>query len=130
MSLPRPILKALHDLGAESMGYYCYRTPHFFLLLSELSAEQALQPGELRWSIRIGYRPTFDKWGNSTNFETQIWYHPKRNQRFPDGRRRPQWVIPNLRKELQWCLKVCQTNLFEWNSYFSTIKTPWFIYDK
>ena len=132
MKLPKPIRKAFKDHGIELNGGMA-KTKHFNILIYQNRDKDLFQDGEKGWIVRFGYIPTFDRWANSSNFQTEIWYDPQKNQRYPvgdrKGKRRPQYTIPNLSKELAWCLKCAKSGIFNFNSYFDTIKTPWFIHD-
>lgn len=134
MKLPKPILDAVKSIKGvkiiDTRYYILASSPHFNIRV--LEKEDHSFPDEKRWVVQFGYKPTFDRWANSVNFETEIWYSPKKNQRFQvgefKGQRRKQYTIPNLNKEIKWCKKVATSGLFNWNSYFASIKTPWFIY--
>ena len=136
MKLPRPIIQAFKKAGIPAFDEYGYLTQskYFYIRVVGATEQQksGLQPGEQRWTIQFADKRTFDRWANSTNFETEIWYNPKKNQRFAcgkfKGKRKSQYTIPNLRKELNWCKKVADSGLFEFNTYFSAIQTPWFIH--
>jgi hypothetical protein len=133
MQLPKPIRKAFKDHGIQLDKYGLAKTKHFNILIHEKNDSGLFLDGGRRWVIRFGYKPTFDRWANSSNFETEIWYNPQKNQRYQvgegKGQRRPQYRIPNLSKELAWCLKCAKSGVFNFNSYYDTIKTPWFIHD-
>lgn len=140
LKIPRKVKEAIKTIkgvkvfNGDHFFQYCFlaTSPHFNIRVLETVDVAGMQQGERKWKVQFGYKPTFDKWSNSTNFETEIWYSPKKNQRFEvgkfKGKRRKQYLIPNLNKEVDWCKKVAQSQLFDWNSYFATIKTPWFIY--
>lgn len=121
-------IKGLTELDTK-YGIMAY-TKHFNIRVLEWNYDKnPLPAGELRWRVQFSYRKTFDRWSNSANFETTIWYHPNdKNKRYPDGRRRPLYTIPDMNLELKWCKKVAESGLFHWNTYFYTIETPWFIY--
>lgn len=135
MKLPKLIVQAVKSIKGvkiiDTNHYILATTPSFNIRVLEREDETGF-PGDKRWVVQFGYKPTFDRWANSVNFETEIWYSPKKNQRFEvgefAGKRRKQYLIPNLNKEIQWCKKVATSGLFDWNSYFATVKTPWFIY--
>jgi len=124
-------IKSIKNLEKIDTKYGIYAsTPDFYIRVLDYISDPKypLPEGEKRWRVQFAYRPTFNKWGDSTNFETEIHYDPKKNQRFMDGARRKQYVIPDLNMELAWCKKVAESGLFHYNTYFATIKTPWFIY--
>lgn len=131
MQLQKPIRKAFKEHGIELKDGMA-KTKHFLIHIYQ-NDKGGLLEGEKRWIVRFGYIPTFDRWANSSNFETEIWYNPEKNQRYQvgdwKGKRRPQYTIPNLTKELAWCLKCAESGVFNFNSYMNTIKTPWFIHD-
>lgn len=135
LPIPRPIINAIRtipgvrDIDTSYGGCYA-TTPTFYIRVLEVpKGDPSLYQGERKWDIQLAYRKTFDRWANSTNFTTQVWWDPKKNQRFSldSAKRCPQYTIPDMKREVEWCRKVAQSGLFEWNSYFATIKTPWFI---
>ena len=134
--VPRAVKNAIKTIEGIKMidaEYYILATsPHFNIRVIEKIDPVVMEQGERKWKVQFGYKPTFDKWSNSANFETEIWYSSKKNQRFQagkfKGKRRKQYLVPNLKKEISWCKKVAESELFDWNSYLNTIKTPWFIY--
>lgn len=129
----RHILRAIKSIeGLEKIdtkyGIYA-STKNFLIRVLDYKPEKyPLPEGEKRWRVQFGFRPTFNKWGDSANFETEIWFNPQKNQRFHDGSRRKQYLIPDLNMELAWCKQIAESGYFHWNTYFQTIKTPWFIY--
>lgn len=132
MKLPKPIRKAFKDHDIELIDGMA-KTKHFHIHIYEKFDKESFLDSRRKWIVRFGYIPTFDRWANSSNFQTEIWYNPQKNQRYQigdlKGKRRPQYTIPNLSKELAWCLKCVKSGVFDFNSYIGTIKTPWFIYD-
>lgn len=74
---------------------------------------------ERRWVVQMAESKTFDRWANSTNFETQVWWSRKGG-----------WTVPDFAREFTWCRKVCRSGLFHFPSYFATITTPWFIHPR
>ena len=139
MNLPRPILNEFKKHKIKLKYGYLGETKDFHIRILEqkIDPRYPLEPGDKRWIIQFGYKPTFDRWANSTNFETEIWYSPTYRlvndkeevvtHNYPNNKK---YTIPKLDQELEWCLKVATSGLFNWNSYFSVIKTPWFIHDK
>lgn len=133
--LPKPIRQALAKAGLGKLEYgYLTETKKFHVRVLE-SNEVGLEPDEKRWIVQFAYRPTFDRWANSTNFETKIWYSPTHKEVNNSGeiiikRNRRKYTIPDFKKELAWCEKVAKSGLFDLNSYFAVIKTPWFINGK
>lgn len=131
MKLPRPIINEFRRNDIKIERGFMGQSEHFHIRV--LSDERNdLEDGERRWKVQFAYKPTFDRWSNSTNFETEIWYSPKKNQRYEygplRGQRKSQYTIPKWEKELEWCLKCAKSGIFNFNSYFNVIKTPWFIY--
>lgn len=133
--LPKPIRQALAKAGLGKLEYgYLTKTKKFHVRV--LRAEKSiLEPDEQRWIVQFGYRPTFDRWANSANFQTEIWYSPTHKEVNNSGeiitkRNRRKYTIPDFKKELAWCEKVAKSGLFDLNSYFAVIKTPWFINGK
>jgi hypothetical protein len=63
--------------------------------------------------IQFGAIETFDKWSNSTNFTIRMidYTTPYRT---------------DIVKAHLWMEKVCKSELFDFNSYFSSIEAPWF----
>lgn len=133
--LPRPIRESLKKAGLSNLSYgYLAHNELFHVRVLE-DKESGLEPDERRWIVQFGYRPTFDRWANSTNFQTEIWYSPTYKTVDNSGeiitkRYRRKWTMPNFTKELDWCEKVAKSGLFDLNSYFAVIKTPWFINGK
>lgn len=133
--LPKPIRNAFKKSGLGKLEFgYLAKTKKFHVRV--LEADQGgLEPNEKRWIVQFAYRPTFDRWANSTNFQTEIWYSPtykivnSQDQIVTKNRRR-KYTIPDFKKELAWCAKVAESGLFDLNSYFAVIKTPWFIHGK
>lgn len=132
MNLPRPILNEFRRLGIKLEYGYLGKTKHFHIRVLKKDYDYL---DDKRWVIQFGYRPTFDRWANSTNFETEIWYSPthqivndKDEIEIKKNPNNKHYTIPKLDKELEWCLMVSQSGVFNFNSYFETIKTPWFIY--
>ena len=74
--LPKPVRQALAKAGLGKLEYgYLTKTKKFHVRV--LRAEKSiLETDEQRWIVQFGYRPTFDRWANSTNFQTEIWYSP------------------------------------------------------
>jgi hypothetical protein len=134
MKLPRPILDEFRRNKIKLEYGYMGHTKDFHIRVITSDIDQKyLQEGDKRWTIQFAYRPTFDRWANSTNFETDIHYCPFIYNVDSTGivvkkRRTKQYTIPKLDKELAWCLKCAKSEVFNFNAYFYTIKTPWFIF--
>lgn len=58
--------------------------------------------------VHFGEKKTWDKWSNSTNFETELNYEL--------GMYRP-----NLKESWKWAKKVCDSKLFNFNTYFRSL---------
>lgn len=130
--LPRPILNEFRRNKIKLKYGYLGETEHFHVRILEEGCNRKFNK---RWVIQFAYKPTFDKWANSTNFETKIWYESHYQTCAPNDvgnlitiRKKKQYTIPKLDQELEWCLKIAKSGLFDFNRYFSVIKTPWFIY--
>lgn len=127
-----PIIRALKQAGIKSKdidpdfefgGMIAARTKYFNIRV--LKAREGTDCGnneiEFHHRIQFAWRKTFDRWANSTNFETEAWETIKEN-----GERK--WTIPYLDLELAWCKRAAESGVFDFHTYFDTIKTPWFIY--
>jgi hypothetical protein len=131
--IPRIIKKALSKHGIKLNSYNYGETEHFYVRILSYAGPASLEFYEKRWVVQFGYRPTFDRWANSTNFETEVWYSPFSKQLDSEckiifKREKKQYTIPHFDKELEWCLKCAESGIFDFNSYFRIIETPWFIH--
>lgn len=136
--IPEPVIAAIKEIrSVKIITTDCYilaTSPSFNIRVMEFDPSIVMEKGERKWVVQFGYKPTFDRWANSVNFETEIWFSPEKNRRYLAGLKKgeiiPQYTIPNMNKEISWCKKVATSGLFDWNTYFWTIKTPWFIHEK
>lgn len=132
MKLPRPILDEFRRHNIK-LVYGCGQTTYFHIRIFEKILDpKFIELGEKKWVVQFAYKPTFDRWANSTNFETIISYYPEKNQRYSigdlQGKHKKQYIIPKLDKELAWCLKCAKSGIFDFNTYIGVIETPRFIY--
>lgn len=135
----RPILAAIRalpgvtDIDNDSRhGMILARVPGFMIRVlrrDDVRINDTLI--ERRYTIQFAHRPSFDRWANSTHFETEAHWTPQR-RRYVVGPRKgepiPQWTMPDLRRELAWCRKVVRSGCFDFASYIGTVRTPWFIH--
>jgi len=77
---------------------------------------------ERRWLVQIAQRKTFGRWANSVNFEEEIWWSARKAY----AMNTEHWAAPDFVRLFAWCRKVCRSGLFDFNSYFGTVSTPWF----
>lgn len=134
--IPRPIIQAFKNakgVKVISSDFYLLAENRSFLIrVVEKESGIVQDMGERKWAIQFAYKPTFDRWANSVNFISEIWYSPKKNRRYAvgalKGKRMPQYTIPKIEKEIEWCSKIAASNLINFNSYFFAINTPWIIY--
>lgn len=122
--VPRPILNALKEAGFSREGNFVFSSSKLYAIVSEQNPTlpnglSAFREGERRWTVEFAYIPSFDKWSNSRHFQTEVWYSPK-----------PRWTIPDMSLTAKWCVMVSESGLFNFQRYWATVTTPWFIHAK
>jgi hypothetical protein len=92
----------------KSGGYATFESPLFYIRVLDNDEEVQIQLAE---------RKTFDRWANSVNFVTER----------SKGRRH---YYPHFQQQYDWAIKVLESKLFNFDSYFDHIALPWFEYGR
>ena len=123
----KPIVQAIRALpGARDVIYRRKMGEYVSARLPGLlirAFRDTVEPGQRNYLIQIAHARSFDRWANSTHFQTRVSWHAKGIPGF----RKPGWLMVDLGKEVRWCRRVIRSGLFDFNSHIGTIDTPWFM---
>lgn len=65
------------------------------------------------FDVEFASRKHFDRWANSVNFRMKLNYGKN-------------CYREDVRSAYRWMCKVCQSGLFDFSRYSSTVDTPWY----
>lgn len=109
-----PLLdKLIADLS-KLPGYELVTRDEHGLASTELFQVRWRPTDDWDYEVEFGVEETFDRWANSTNFMIKKSYCPDDS------------CTVDFVESYKWMEKVVKSGLFNFNSYFATIRVPFF----